>query len=111
MARLVRHVVMKHVLAALLALSAAPALAQNGPFVPLPDNAADGPWVALEDGQQVFDGPLTEADLVKLADLDGDPSVVSAEEQEMIDVLREVLMTAPVAPVPEAVEVSAPQSP
>ena len=43
----------------------------------------------------VAPAPMTEADVLRLADLDGNPAVVTEEEREMMVVLRQVLGLAP----------------
>ncbi len=55
--------------------------------------AEDGPWIAVP--ADYTDAPLTPEDIVALADLDGDPSVVTADEQAMINVLTQVLIPRP----------------
>ncbi len=60
--------------------------------------AEDGPWMAIPPG---FDpAPPTAADIIVMADLDGDPLVITAKEREMIALLTMVLLpqTAPVSP-------------
>ena len=72
----------------LLLLSAGPALAAGSEPVSL---GADGPWIAIPAGTPVQIGPLSDAALDALADLDGDPAVTTAEERAMRALLRQVL--------------------
>ena len=72
-----------------LALFASPAMAEIVPmdFSPLDD----GPWIELPEGAAFNTAPLTYDDIIAMADLDGDPDVISAKEREMIALLSQVL--------------------
>ncbi len=72
-----------------LALIASPAMAEIVPmdFSPLDD----GPWIELPEGAAFNTAPPTYDDIISMADLDGDPDVISAKEREMIALLSQVL--------------------
>lgn len=56
----------------------------------------DGPWIAIPAGYDVTP-MLSPADEIKaIADLDGDPTVTTKAEIEMITLLSQILGTAPV---------------
>ena len=54
--------------------------------------AEDGPWIAIP--ADFNPGPLTAADILAMADLDGDLTVITEEEARMIAVLTQVLLPA-----------------
>ena len=54
--------------------------------------AGDGPWI---DASDIVTTPMTMADVIALADLDGDPEVISDEEHKMIALLAQMLGTSP----------------
>lgn len=56
----------------------------------------DGPYIDIPAGYEVPEGPPTLDDIVRLADLDGDPTIISEAETEMIGVLLQVLIGIPV---------------
>ncbi|MEJ6398808.1 hypothetical protein [Yoonia sp. 208BN28-4] len=57
----------------------------------------DGPWIDLPEGVVIQTSAPTYADIVALADLDGDPSVMTADEERMIALLAQVMLGTPVA--------------
>lgn len=56
----------------------------------------DGPWIDLPDGVVVRTTAPTYDDIVAMADLDGNPDVITEDEQRMILLLSEVLMASPI---------------
>ncbi|MBS1302828.1 hypothetical protein [Loktanella sp. SALINAS62] len=82
-------------IAAAFAVSALPAMAEVIPLVPT-DGTLDGPYVDAPKQASFSDAPLTQADIAVLADLDGNPDVFSASENEMITLLTEILITQPI---------------
>ncbi len=58
----------------------------------------DGPWTLLPADADIeaLMAPLTPEDIVKMADLDGDPTVLTEDEAEMIRVLGSVLLSVPI---------------
>ncbi|MFQ6552089.1 hypothetical protein AAD018_007055 [Aestuariibius insulae] len=58
----------------------------------------DGPWTLLPADADIeaLMAPLTPEDIVRMADLDGDPTVLTDDEAEMIRVLGAVLLGVPV---------------
>ena len=56
----------------------------------------DDHWVAAPEDAAYGAAPTTYEDIVAMADLDGDPSVISDEEREMIALLSQVLGASPV---------------
>ena len=56
----------------------------------------DGPYIVIPAGAQVPTGVLNMDDVIALADLDGDPTVISAQEKEMIALLTSLLIAQPV---------------
>lgn len=56
----------------------------------------DGPYIDIPAGYEVPTGPPSLEDIVRLADLDGDPSNMTATETEMISVLLQVLIGVPI---------------
>ena len=86
---------MRHIAAILLASSLAlPAQAEMLPFIP--SEPLDGPILAIEHLPADFDAPLTEERLLRLADLDGDPVRIDADERRMLAVLGDLLANSPV---------------
>ena len=73
-----------------------PAVAAGGEFM------ADGPWGPIPEGG-VPDLPTTPEDLRRMADLDGDPSVTTADEARMIALLSQVLLGTPASGDPVGV--------
>ena len=57
----------------------------------------DGPWIDVPAGAAFQTTALTHDDIIALADLDGDPSVVSADEKDMIALLVQMLGASPVS--------------
>lgn len=57
----------------------------------------DGPWVAIPAGILYPDFISPEEEILAMADLDGDPSVTTAEELRMIATLRQILGVSPIA--------------
>ena len=55
----------------------------------------DGPWIDLPAGYTVDTSPPTAADIHAMADLDGDPSVLTEDEARMIAVLSQILLGSP----------------
>ena len=78
-----------------LALVASPAMAEVVPM----DFATmdDGPWVDAPEEATFAAAPTTYDDIVAMADLDGDPTIISAEEREMIALLVQVLGATPIS--------------
>ena len=84
---------MIHRMIPLLALLATPATAEVVAMSPMP---MDDLWVDVPVDATFNPGPPTYDDIVAMANLDGDPSVISDKEREMIAVLSQVLGTAPI---------------
>ena len=57
----------------------------------------DGPWVEVPEGTAYDPAPTTYDDIVAMANLDGDPSVITADEREMIALLTQVLGAVPIS--------------
>jgi hypothetical protein len=78
----------------LLALLASPVAAEIVPmdFSPM----EDGPWIELPEGAAFNTAPPTYDDIIAMSDLDGDPSVTTAKEHEMIALLSQVLGASPI---------------
>lgn len=60
--------------------------------------AEDGPWMAIP--ADFNPGPPTAAEIIIMADLDGDPLNITAVEREMIGLLMQVMIATdtPVTP-------------
>lgn len=58
--------------------------------------ASDGPWMAVP--ADFNPGPMTAADIIAMADLDGDPLTITPQERQMIAMLTQVLIPAPNSP-------------
>ena len=58
----------------------------------------DEPWSVLpaDADLEALMAPLTYDDILMMADLDGDPSIITDEEARMIALLEQVLLTGPV---------------
>ncbi|MFT4706277.1 MAG: hypothetical protein ACI9TA_003261 [Reinekea sp.] len=56
----------------------------------------DGPWIAIPTDAAFLPTTMTLGDVIALADLDGDPLTISADEKEMIAVLIQIFGTQPV---------------
>lgn len=56
----------------------------------------DGPYIDIPAGYVVPSGPPTLEDIVRMADLDGDPTTMTVLETEMFTVLMQVLIGTPV---------------
>ena len=56
----------------------------------------DGPYIDIPAGYVVPSGPPSLEDIVKMADLDGDPATMTEQEAEMFTVLVQVLIGTPV---------------
>ena len=88
------HMMIHRMLPFLVAL-ASPAVAE---VVPLSQFAADdGPWIEVAEDATFTAEPTSYADIVAMADLDGNPDVLTAKEQEMIAVLTQVLGATPIS--------------
>lgn len=82
-------------LIAALAAFAPPAMAEVVPL--LPTFATDGgPWVDVPENAAFDTAPLSYDDIEALANLDDDPAVTTAQEQEMIAMLLQVLGASPI---------------
>ncbi len=57
----------------------------------------DGPWIDMPDDMTISMTPPSYDDIVAMANLDDDPSVVSDKEREMIAVLMQVLGATPIS--------------
>ncbi len=68
-------------------------LALNAQSVP----TDDGPWITVTQGMVWSAAGYTMDDIVAMANLDGDPLVVTADEQAMIDLLAQVLGASPIS--------------
>ena len=86
---------MIHRMIPVLALLASPAVAEVVPMDYAP--MEDGPWVEMPEGAAYDPAPTTYDDIVAMADLDGDPSVITEEEREMIALLTQVLGATPIS--------------
>ena len=61
-----------------------------------PLDGTNSPWITTGD-DMVWDAVGYEmTDIIAMADLDGDPSVITPDEQAMIDLLSQVLGAAPI---------------
>ena len=58
---------------------------------------SDGPYIDLPEGVIINAAAPSLADIRVMADLDGDPSVTTREEERMIALLSAVLLSAPIA--------------
>ncbi|MFQ6548177.1 hypothetical protein AADZ90_009475 [Aestuariibius sp. 2305UL40-4] len=58
----------------------------------------DEPWSVLpaEADLEALMAPLTYDDILMMADLDGNPSIITDEEARMIALLQQVLLAGPV---------------
>ena len=56
----------------------------------------DGPWVDAPEDAAYVAAPTTYDDIIAMADLDGNPAVISDEEREMIALLSQVLGASPI---------------
>lgn len=59
--------------------------------------ADDGPWIAIPAGMTYPQYTSPEEEIRAMADLDGDPSVTTAEEMQMIATLTQILGLSPVS--------------
>jgi hypothetical protein len=85
---------MKPVLSALLTLMfAAQAFADQPLGIVL---QSDGPWIDLPEGVVINAAAPTLADIRLMADLDGDPSITTPKEAQMIAILSDVLLGQPI---------------
>ena len=84
---------MIHRMIPLIALLATPATAEVVSMAPMP---MDDLWVDVPVDATFNPGPPSYDDIVAMADLDGDPSVISDKEREMIALLTQVLGSAPI---------------
>ncbi|KQI67186.1 hypothetical protein AN189_16400 [Loktanella sp. 3ANDIMAR09] len=82
-------------IATAFAVFASPAAAEVVPLVAAQD-VADGPYIDVAQTVSYSDAPTTLDDIHALADLDGDPSVVTDREREMIALLSMMLIGTPV---------------
>ena len=55
----------------------------------------DGPYIDIPAGVEVPTGPPSVEDLLALADLDGDPNVITDQEAEMLTLLIQVMIGTP----------------
>ncbi|WP_143058015.1 hypothetical protein [Loktanella fryxellensis] len=89
-------------IAPLLLLLPICATAQTGHMaLTTPDVVLDGDWMQVPDDVQVSNGamvpgPPSHADIVAMADLDGNPDIITAQEREMIAVLNQLLGGQPI---------------
>lgn len=85
---------MIHRMIPVLALIASPAVAEVVPM----DHALieDGLWIEAPQDAAFGSGPATYDDIVAMADLDGNPEVITDEERRMIALLSQVLGATPI---------------
>ncbi len=85
---------MIHRMIPVLALIASPAVAEVVPM----DQALmhDGLWIDAPQDAALGSGHTTHDDIVAMADLDGNPGVITDEERRMIALLSQVLGARPI---------------
>ncbi len=85
---------MIHRMIPLLVLLATPAVAEVVPMSHMPMD--EGPWIDVPEGVTYDTAPPSYDDIVAMANLDGDPTIISDKEREMIAVLSQVLGSSPI---------------
>ena len=84
-----RHALLFPVLATL----ATPAMSEV--IALMPSDSLDGPYIEASAVSPDMLEPMTPARVAQMSDLDGDPTVTTAEEKEMIALLSQVLTITP----------------